>query len=260
MKIIFIGDIVGRPGRRVVQRFLPELVAEHNIDMVIANAENCAGGTGATPALIQELRNCGIHVFTLGNHTWRKNEMVKGIDALPDVARPANYAPAAPGRGTVLHTLPDGTRAAVISLIGRIYMEPVDCPFLKVAQELKALPPETRVIVVDMHAEATSEKAAMAWHLDGRCTAVLGTHTHVQTSDERILPEGAAFITDTGMCGPYNSILGVESDRVISRLVTGMPRKWEVAQGPAQFSAVIVDVDVKTGRALSISRIHKIES
>ncbi len=260
MKIVFIGDIVGRPGRRVVRRMLPDIVAAHNVDIVIANAENIAGGTGATPALIEELRGCGVHLFTLGNHSWRKKEMVTAIDALPDVARPANYAPAAPGKGTALHRLPDGTHVAVINLIGRIFMEPVDCPFLQVARELEALPSNTRFIVVDMHAEATSEKAAMAWRLDGRCTAVLGSHTHVQTADERVLPQGTAFITDVGMCGPYNSILGVDKDLVIARMITGIPRKWEVADGPAHFSAVLVEANPDTGRALSIRRIHKVEA
>jgi 2',3'-cyclic-nucleotide 2'-phosphodiesterase len=259
MKFAFLGDIVGKPGRRMVQESLPAFVKEHFIDVVIANAENIAGGTGATPALIEELRGYGVHLFTMGNHTWRKKEMVAGIDALPDVARPANYAPGTPGKGTAIYTMANGTQVAVISLIGRIYMEPVDCPFIQVDRQLKALPAATRIIVVDMHAEATSEKAAVAWHLDGRVTAVLGTHTHVPTADERILPRGTAFITDVGMCGPYNSILGVERNLVISKLISGLPAKWEVATGKAHLCAVVVDVDTATGRALSIKRVHIIE-
>ncbi len=259
MNILFIGDIVGRPGRRAVKRFLPEQIKRHQVDLVVANAENIAGGTGATPALLRELRDDGIQLFTLGNHTWRKPEMVKGIDSLDDVARPANYAAAAPGKGCVVHRVGDDALVAVMNLVGRVYMEPADCPFARVEKELAALPKSVRVILVDMHAEATSEKAAMAWQLDGRATAVLGTHTHVQTADERILPRGTAFITDVGMCGPRDSILGVEKDLVIKKLTTGLPYKWEVAAGPVQFCAVVVKTDDKTGRALSIRRVFEWE-
>ncbi len=260
MNIVFIGDIVGRPGRRAVKKFLPEIVRRFQVDLVVANAENIAHGTGATPALLDELRGYGVHVFTMGNHTWRKKEMVEGIDALSDVARPANYANAAPGVGSVVYALADRRRAGVINLIGRVYMAPVDCPFARVEKELRAMSKDLRIIMVDMHAEATSEKAAMAWHLDGRCTAVVGTHTHVQTADERILPKGTAFITDIGMCGPYNSILGVEKDLVINKLISGLPYKWEVASGPAQFSALFIEADDRTGRALSVQRIFEVES
>ncbi len=258
MNILFLGDIVGRPGRHTVRDLLPSIVREHAIDFVIANAENIAGGVGATPALVEEMRSYGIDLFTLGNHTWRKREMVSGIDALPTIARPANYPPSAPGAGTAVHRFPDGTCLAVINLIGRIFMEPVDCPFLQASRELEALPPETTYIIVDMHAEATSEKAAMAWHLDGRCTAVIGTHTHVQTADERVLPKGTAFISDAGMCGPYNSILGVEKERVIEKLITGIPLKWEVATGPTQLNGVIIEA-APSGKARSIRRIRKVE-
>lgn len=259
MNIVFIGDIVGQPGRRVVRQFLPEVVKRFQVDLVIANTENIAGGIGATPALLEELRQSGVHVFTLGNHSWRKKEMVEGIDTLLDVARPANYPECAPGRGCVVHTLADGHTVAVISLIGRVFMEPADCPFARIERELHHLPADTRSVIVDMHAEATSEKAAMAWHLDGRCTAVLGTHTHVQTADERLLPKGTAFITDIGMCGPYNSILGVKKDLIINKLISGLPYKWEVADGPAQFCAVLIAVDADTGQARSIQRIFELE-
>lgn len=260
MKIVFLGDIVGRPGRRIVQRVLPDIVNNHNIDLVVANAENIAGGTGATPALIEELRGYGIHLFTLGNHSWRKKEMVAGINALPDVARPANYTSHAPGKGTAIFKTTGGIKVAVISLIGRIYMEPMDCPFAQVARELKALPEDVNIILVDMHAEATSEKAAMAWHLDGQVTAVLGTHTHVQTADERLLHHATAFITDVGMCGPYDAILGVDRNLVITKLITGMPAKWEVAAGKAHLCAVLIEADPATGKALFIERIHIVES
>ncbi len=260
MNILYIGDIVGRPGRRAVSHFLPRIVQSRQVDLVIANAENIAHGIGATPALIEELRRCGIHLFSMGNHTWRKQEMVDGIDALSDVARPANFAVYAPGKGCVLRALPDGSCIALISLIGRVFMEPVDCPFAAVERELASLPGSVRLIVVDMHAEATSEKAAMAWYLDGRCTAVVGTHTHVQTADERLLPQKTAFITDIGMCGPYNGILGVDKKLVIEKLTTGLPRKWELAGGAVQFNAVLIHADSSAGRAVAIERIYEVET
>ena len=185
--------------------------------------------------------------------------MVDGIGVLPDVARPANYAASAPGRGSVLYSCANGVCVALINLLGRVFMDPVDCPFAAVERELASLPESARIIVVDMHAEATSEKAAMAWHLDGRCTAVVGTHTHVQTADERLLPRKTAFISDIGMCGPFNSILGVDRNLVVEKLVTGMPRKWELADGPVQFNAVLIQADANTGRANGIERLYEIE-
>lgn len=260
MNILYIGDIVGRPGRRAVQHVLPRIVQSRGVDLVLANAENIAHGMGATPSLIEELRRCGIHLFSMGNHTWRKQEMVDGIHVLPDVVRPANYAVSAPGRGCVIHSCGDGSCVALINLIGRVFMEPADCPFAAVERELESLPNSVRTILVDMHAEATSEKAAMAWYLDGRCTAVVGTHTHVQTADERLLAQGTAFISDIGMCGPYNGILGVDRHLVMEKLVTGMPRKWELADGPVQFNAVLIEADADTGRAKRIERIYEIAS
>lgn len=258
MNILYIGDIVGRPGRLAVEQFLPGIVQSRSVDLVIANAENIAHGIGATPALVDELRRLGIHLFAMGNHTWRKQEMVDGIDALSDVARPANYPVTAPGRGCVVRALPGGLRVALVNLTGRVFMDPVDCPFAAVERELAVLPDDVRFIVIDMHAEATSEKAAMAWHLDGRSTAVVGTHTHVQTADERLLPRKTAFISDVGMCGPYNGILGVKKELVIDKLITGLPRKWEVADGPVQFSAVLIRADRDSGLAVGIERIHEI--
>ena len=260
MNILYIGDIVGRPGRLAVKQFLPGIVQSRSVDLVIANAENIAHGIGATPTLVDELRCLGIHLFAMGNHTWRKQEMVDGIDALTDVARPANYPKSAPGRGCVLHTFADGTRAALINVTGRVYMDPVDCPFAAVERELAALTDDVRYVVIDIHAEATSEKAAMAWHLDGRSTAVVGTHTHVLTADERLLPHKTAFISDVGMCGPYNSILGVKKELVIDKLIMGLPRKWEVADGPVQFSAVLIEADPDSGLARGIERIHEISA
>lgn len=260
MKFLYIGDIVGKPGREIVRRLVPELVAAHDIDVVMANAENIAHGIGATPKLIKTLQNYGVHLFALGNHSWRKPEMVKEIDTLTTVARPANFSAKAPGKGTAIHTLPTNQKCALINLIGRVFMEPVDCPFAAVDRELEKLKDFGFPIVVDIHAEATSEKAALAWYLDGRCAAVLGTHTHVQTSDERLLPEGTAFISDVGMCGPYDSILGVKKELVLYKTVTGLPVRWEVAEGLIQFNAVIVDVDNETGLAKSIERVRRIEA
>jgi metallophosphoesterase (TIGR00282 family) len=260
MKVLYIGDIVGRPGRIILSQLLPKMVSSYGIDIVMANAENCAHGIGATPDLIRKLQSYGVHLFALGNHAWRKPEMVRDIDQMSVVARPANFSIKAPGKGTVIHTFPDGRRCALINLIGRVFMEPADCPFMAVDQELKNLPDDLSCIIVDIHAEATSEKAALAWYLDGRCSAVLGTHTHVQTADERVLPQGTAFLSDVGMCGPYDSILGVKKELVLQKTITGVPARWEVADGPVQFNAVLVDINEKTGRSKTIERIRRIES
>jgi len=255
MRILFIGDIVGRPGRQTVRARLPELRAQRHIDFVVANAENTAGGLGATPELLLELRKAGVDAFTLGNHTWRKRVMIGAIDGLQEVVRPANYPEGTPGRGAALFTLPDGRKLGVANLLGRIYMEPQRCPFLVGREVVDQLRMETPVVLVDMHAEATSEKIAMGWHLDGACTAVVGTHTHVQTADEWIMPGGTAYITDVGMCGPQHSVIGTEVEAVVDRFITGMPREFNVARGPALFSAVIVDADDETGSARSIERV-----
>ncbi len=256
MRILFIGDIVGRPGRNAVARRLPALRARHAPELVVANAENSAAGLGATPAILAELREMGVHAFTLGNHAWRKSEMIDAIDRIGDVVRPVNFPDGSPGRGAMLATLPDGRTAGIINAAGRVYMEPAQCPFVKAEAALAEFAGRTNVILIDFHAEATSEKAALAWHLDGRCSAVIGTHTHVQTADEWILPGGTAFISDAGMCGPYHSIIGVDTRRVVEKFVYGMPRKFEVAaSGPSLFSGVFLEVDDATGRTLRIERI-----
>jgi len=255
MRILFIGDIVGRPGRQVVQQRLPELKAKRNIDFVVANAENAAGGLGATPDLLMELRKAGVDAFTMGNHTWRKRIMIGAIDGIQEIVRPANYPEGTPGRGAALFTLPDGRKFGLANLIGRVYMEPQRCPFLVGEEIVQQLRMEAAVVLVDMHAEATSEKIAMGWHLDGACSVVVGTHTHVQTADEWILPKGTAYITDVGMCGPQFSVIGTEIDSVVEKFVTGMPREFNVARGPAMFSAVIIDVDDESGMARSIERV-----
>jgi len=253
MKLLFIGDIVGKPGRRAVAQYLPNLRREHVPDLVVANAENAAGGLGATAEVLNDLKNLGIQAFTLGNHTWRKKSLLDTIDTMPEVLRPANFPSEVPGRGSAVFDSPSG-KVGVINLIGRVFMEPFGCPFAQSNTETSWLRQETNLIFVDMHAEATSEKIALSWHLDGRVTAVLGTHTHVQTADDWIMPKGTAYISDVGMCGPYHSVIGTKRDRVIDKFRTGIPRSFEVASGPAQFCAVLVTADPETGHATQIQR------
>jgi len=255
MNILFIGDIVGRPGRRAVATELPRLLAESPVDFVIANAENAAGGKGATPEILFDLRKLGVQGFTMGNHTWKKKVLIPAMDAIPGLIRPANYPPGTPGRGSTVLSLPDGRRLGVINLIGRVYMEAFDCPFRTADEELAKLAGQCDAVLVDMHADATSEKVAMGWHLNGRCSAVVGTHTHVQTADEWILPKGTAYITDVGMCGPTHSVIGTEVDTIVRKFVTGMPKEYEVAKGPAQFCAVKIEIDDSTGKARRIERV-----
>jgi len=255
MKLVFIGDIVGQPGRKAVAQRLPEVRERWRPDVVLANAENAAGGLGATPEIIRELKGLGIQGFTMGNHTWRKKVLVSALSDFPELVRPANYPPGLPGRGATLIHLPDGRKLGLLDLIGRVYMEPFDCPFRTADEMLPALQEQTSAILVDIHAEATSEKVAMGWYLEGRCSAVVGTHTHVQTADEWILPGGTAYITDVGMCGPIHSVIGTDKDIVVNKFATGMPEKFVVARGPAIFAAVFVEIDDATGRALRIERI-----
>jgi metallophosphoesterase (TIGR00282 family) len=260
MKILFIGDIVGKPGRRVVENLLPGLRQEHGVDFVIANAENSAGGLGTTPEVLRDLKGLGIDGFTMGNHTWRKKAIIPVMDQFPELVRPANFPDDLPGRGmTVLRTATGGA-LGLVNLLGRVYMEPFECPFRHADRAIAALREETRVILVDMHAEATSEKAALGWHLDGRCTAVVGTHTHVQTADAWIMPGGTAFITDVGMCGPLHSVIGTEVSPVLDKFRRGMPHKFEVAGGPAVFSAVLIEADEASGRARRIATIFTREA
>lgn len=258
MRILFIGDIVGRPGRVAVKTLLPQIREEFLVDFVVANAENAAGGLGATPEIIQELLGLGVQAITLGNHTWRKKSLVPSIHTFASVLRPANYPDGVPGKGTVVMTLPDGRKIGLLNLLGRVYMDPFACPFETARRELARLRKDTDTLIVDMHAEATSEKTALAFHLDGQCTAVIGTHTHVQTADERILPSGTAFITDAGMTGPAESVIGMDPDRAIKRFTTGMPSEFKVASGRARLCGVVVESDDETGRAKSIERLVRI--
>ncbi|MCL4424222.1 MAG: TIGR00282 family metallophosphoesterase [Firmicutes bacterium] len=256
MRILAIGDIVGKPGRQITAQILPSLLREEGIDFVLANGENAAGGTGITREVADDLFSLGIDVLTMGNHVWDKKEIFEFIGEEKRLVRPLNYPPGAPGRGSVILRGPGFTNIAVVNAAGRVF-NPVnlDCPFRTLEKEVEALRQQTPLVLVDFHAEATSEKMALAWYLDGKVTALLGTHTHVQTSDERVLPGGTAFITDVGMTGPYNSVIGVGKKEVIERFLTQLPARFDVAKGPSQFSAVLLDVDETTGRSRGITRI-----
>ena len=253
MNILFVGDIFASPGRRIVADHLRDIVEANGIDLTIANAENAAGGFGLTPAIAEELFGLGLDVLTSGNHVWDKREVYDYLRRQPRLLRPANY-PEAPGQGAIVWRARNGVDCAVINLQGRTYMPSTDCPFRKADQILAALDPAIKVRFVDFHAEATSEKIAMGWYLDGRVSAVIGTHTHVPTADTRILPGGAAYQTDCGMTGPYHSVIGVQTDIVIQRFLTGLPVRMEAARQNPELHAVMVDVDEATGKARAIRR------
>jgi len=255
MRILFIGDVFGRPGRELVRQGLPALVARHEVDFVVANVENAAGGFGVTRALGDEILGFGVDLMTSGNHVWDKKETVPYIGAEPRLLRPANYPPGAPGRGSALGRTADGRPVGVINVMGRVFMQPLDDPFAVAAREIAALEPHTRLIVVDFHAEATSEKIAMGWFLDGKVTAVVGTHTHVQTADQRVLPGGTAYITDVGMTGPHDSIIGTEVEAALGRFLTGLPSRFEPASGNPRLHALLIAADDRTGRATSVERL-----
>jgi metallophosphoesterase (TIGR00282 family) len=260
MKILFIGDIVGHRGRQCVARLLPELRAERGLDLVIANGENAAGGLGATPTVIAELYRMGVQCVTLGNHVWRKKELAGGLHAIEYAVRPANLPDGVPGKGSWIVNLSDGRRVGVVNLLGRVFMDPCACPFETARRVVRELRESTPVVLVDFHAEATSEKVAFGWYMDGECTAVLGTHTHVQTADERVLPNGTAYMTDVGMTGPVDSVIGVERERAIHKFVTGMPSEFKVAKGRSSLCGAIVEADDETGRAIAIERVTRFDS
>ena len=255
MNILFIGDIVGRPGRDLVQKGLRGLVEHFDIDVTIANAENSAAGFGITRDIGATLLEWGVDVMTSGNHIWDKKEALEYIDAEVRLLRPANYPAGVPGRGSYVAQTRDGRAIGVINVMGRVFMTPLDDPFSVVLREIQAIRHRTRVIFVDMHAEATSEKIAMGWHLDGKVTAVIGTHTHVQTADERVLPNGTAYMTDAGMTGPHDSIIGMEKDPSLARFLSAMPTKFEPATGNPRLNGAVIQADDKTGRAMKITRI-----
>jgi hypothetical protein len=259
MKVLFIGDIFGEPGRRAVARAVPKLVVQRQIDIVIGNGENAAAGFGITPELAEELFDLGLSVITTGNHAWDKKEILDYFSREPRLLRPANYPSGVPGNGSVVVESAGGEQLGVLQLMGRAYMPTLDCPFQVAKKELAALKKRTAAVIVDMHAEATSEKMAMGHYLDGEVVAVVGTHTHVQTADDQIFPKGTAYMTDIGMTGPLHSVIGVKKELAIEKFLTGMPRRFEVASGPAVFCAVLIELDARLGKALSIERIRIID-
>ncbi|MCU0651399.1 MAG: TIGR00282 family metallophosphoesterase [Candidatus Omnitrophica bacterium] len=257
MNILFIGDIVGSPGREAINKLLPGLKKEYKLDFVIANAENAAAGSGITSRVADELFDSGIDVLTSGDHIWKKREIFEFINQDERILRPLNFPAGAPGRGAKVFKTQSGSKLAVMNLQGRVFMEALECPFKTAAAEVEKLAQETKIIIIDMHAEATSEKVALGWYLDGKVSAIFGTHTHIQTADEKILPAGTAFIADVGMTGPYDSVIGRRVEDVLERFITCVPVKFEVADSNIQLHGAVVDIDEKTGKANSIVRIQK---
>jgi metallophosphoesterase (TIGR00282 family) len=255
VRLLFIGDIVGRPGRELVTRGLTAIVEHYAADLVIANGENVAGGFGITRQIGDQLLEAGVDVLTSGNHIWDKKEALDYIGVEPRLLRPANYPAGVPGNGSYLARSRNDVSVGVINVMGRVFMVPIDDPFAVVVREIEALRARARVVFVDFHAEATSEKIAMGWHLDGKVTAVVGTHTHVQTADERILPKGTAYLTDVGMTGPHDSVVGVEIEAALGRFLTGLPARFETATANPRLHAVVVEADERTGLATDIERL-----
>jgi len=257
MKILFIGDIVGSPGREAIKTLVVPLKQELGIDFVIANAENASGGSGITAKVATELFASGVDVLTSGDHIWKKPEIFELINQEERILRPLNFPSGAPGRGAKVFKARNGVKVGVININGRVFMEALECPFkaaLKAAEELAV---ETKIIIVDMHAEATSEKIALGWYLDGKVSAIFGTHTHIQTADEKILPQGTAYITDVGMTGPYDSVIGRRVEDVLTRFLSSIPVRFQVAQENIQLHGALVEIDQATGKARSILRIQK---
>jgi len=259
INVLLIGDVIGRPGRRIVYQKLPELCKKYQIDCVIVNGENAAGGLGLTPAIADELFKNGITVITSGNHIWRKKEIFPYLDQTDRVLRPANYPPNVPGKGWTVIRLPNGLPLGVINLEGRIFMRSLDCPFRKAEIILNEIKKITKTIIIDFHAEATSEKVALGWFLDGQASAVLGTHTHIQTADETILPNGTAYITDVGMTGPLFSVIGMERELAIRGFLTQLPQRFKPAKGPVTLQGVVVKINAFSGKAEAIIRIKEVE-
>jgi hypothetical protein len=256
LKVLCVGDVVGAPGRKVLREALADLIPRHGIDCVIVNAENAAAGSGLTPAIYQKIKSYGTDVVTLGDHIYRRREIIQVLETSDRIIRPANLPTSAPGKEFTVCMTASSQRVAVISLLGRMFMKPLaNCPFVTVDRVLGAVPSDVKVIVVDMHAEATSEKVAMGWHVDGRVSVVFGTHTHVATADERVLPKGTAYVTDVGMTGPYDSVLGREKERVLSAMVNAVPVPFDVATDDVRLCGVLVTIESSTGRATAIERI-----
>ena len=257
MKLLFIGDIVGQPGRRAVRELLPRLRQELALDLVVANGENAAGGSGITPRTAEEIFASGVDVITSGDHLWDQKDVLQLLASEPRFVRPLNYPPGTPGHGCYIFQSQNLPPVAIINLQGRTFMPPLDNPFQRILAELERLGPSTHHIFVDFHAEATSEKLALARMLDGRVSAVVGTHTHVQTADEQIFPRGTAFLCDAGFTGPHNSVIGRESDPIIQRFLSSMPQKFEVATGSVLLQGALIDIDQQTGRAAHIRRVSE---
>ena len=256
VKVLCIGDVVGKPGRKILSEQLPQLISERQIHCVVANGENAAGGSGITGPMCEKLHNCGVDVITLGDHAFRRREGLTAISEGKGIVRPANFAREAAGKGCVVQSLGCGVEVAVINVVGRMYMRSqADCPFHTVDACLKTIDPSVKIRIVDMHGEVTSEKIAMGWYLSGRVSIVFGTHTHVTTADERILPGGTAYISDLGMTGPHESVLGRQTDRVLKALTTNMPSVFEVATGDVRINGIVVEVDSQSGQASKIERI-----
>ena len=256
VKILFVGDIIGKTGRQALSRELHRLIDRHRVDVVIANGENAAGGFGLTEEVAGELFKLGIDILTSGNHIWDKKEALDYLRREEKVIRPANYPEGTPGCGSVIFATAGGLKVAVLNLEGRVFMNNLECPFRVADREIERLKKETPVIFIDFHAEATSEKASLGWYLDGRASAVIGTHTHVQTADERILPGGTAYMTDAGMTGAFDSVIGIRKDEAIAKFLTQMPVRFEVAKANIRLNGVVVEVDEESGRAHRIERIN----
>lgn len=255
MRILFIGDIIGKKGRRTVKEVIYKVIEEHQVDLCLANGENAAGGFGITPGVAEELFDQPVDILTSGNHIWDRKEIIDYIEKEKCLLRPANYPQEAPGRGSIIFTTASGLKVGILNLEGRVFVSNIECPFKTADREITALKKQTPIIIVDFHAEATSEKTAMGWFLDGKVSAVVGTHTHVQTADERILPGGTAYITDVGMTGPRDSVIGIKKEQVLERFLTNVPQRFECAGGQGMFCAVIIDVDENTGHANTIERL-----
>jgi len=256
-KALCIGDVVGRPGRYVISQVLPNLIRERKIDCVVCNAENAAGGSGLTPQLYEKFLRYGVDVLTLGDHVFRRQDLIPILSTSNRIVRPANIPPTAPGREYVIHETQSGHKVAVITLLGRLYMRfQADCPYRTVDAILAKLPSDVKIIIVELQAEATSEKIAMGWHLDGRVSLLFGTHTHVATADESILPKGTGYITDLGMTGPYDSVLGRRKDRVLRTMITSVPSPYDVAEGDPRMYGVLAEINPQTGRTVHIERVR----
>lgn len=254
LKILCIGDIIGKPGRQALAELLPSLITREGIDFVVANAENSAAGSGLTPPIFEKILATGVDVCTMGDHTYRKREILPLLESSDRLIRPGNYPPLSIGRGWTVQQSRKGVRIAVLQVMGRVYMNPMDDPFTRIDRMLEEIPRDIKVRVVDFHADASSEKIAMGWHLDGRVSINFGTHTHTPTADGRILPGGTAFVSDVGMTGPYDSVLGRRKDRVLKHLITGMPHHFDVATGDPRLCGLLTTVDEQTGKAISTAR------